>query len=86
MAKRKREGQTPQWSKEKEKDRQHNGQKKKRRTDNTMAKRKREGQTTQWPTEKGQKDNNDLQNTTKKIKDRATRTPLKTRGEAVISF
>jgi hypothetical protein len=49
---RKREGQTPQWSKEKEKDRQHNGQKKKRRTDNTMAKRKREGQTTQWSKEK----------------------------------
>jgi hypothetical protein len=33
----KREGQTTQWPKEK--DRQHNGQK--RRTDNTMAKRKR---------------------------------------------
>jgi hypothetical protein len=30
MAKRKREGQTTQWPKEKEKDRQHNGQKKKR--------------------------------------------------------
>jgi hypothetical protein len=42
MAKRKK-GQTTQWPKEK-KDRQHNGQKKKR-TDNTMAKRK------------GQKDN-----------------------------
>jgi hypothetical protein len=35
------------------KDRQHNGQKKKRRTDNTMVKRKREGQTTQWSKEKG---------------------------------
>jgi hypothetical protein len=34
---------------EKEKDRQRNGQEKKRRTDNAMAKRKREGQTTQWP-------------------------------------
>ena len=42
----KREGQTTQWPKEK--DRQHNDQK--RRTDNTMA--KREGQTTQWPKEK----------------------------------
>jgi hypothetical protein len=30
-----------------EKDRQHNGHKKKRRTDNTIAIRKREGQTTQ---------------------------------------
>jgi hypothetical protein len=27
-----------------------------------------EGQTTQWLKEKGQKDNNDLQNTTKKLK------------------
>jgi hypothetical protein len=52
MAKRKREGQTTQWPREKEKDRQHNGQEKKRRPDNTMAKRKREGQTTQWPREK----------------------------------
>ena len=60
MAKRKRtKGQTIQWPKEKgQKDRQHNGQKKKdKRTDNTMAKRKRtKGQTTQWPKEKGQKD------------------------------
>ena len=40
-------GQTIQWPKEKEKDRQYNGQKKKRRTDNTMTKRKREGQTIQ---------------------------------------
>jgi hypothetical protein len=51
MAKRKRtKGQTIQWPKEKgQKDRQHNGQKKKdKRTDNTMAKRKRtKGQTTQ---------------------------------------
>jgi len=39
MAKRKREGQTTQRPKEKEKDRQHNDQKKKRRTDNTMTKR-----------------------------------------------
>jgi hypothetical protein len=32
--------------------------------------------------EKGQKDtNNDVQNVTKKTKDRATRTPLKTGGE-----
>jgi hypothetical protein len=74
MAKRKREGQTPQWSKEKEKDRQHNGQKKKRRTDNTMVKRKREGQKTQWPKEKGQKDNNDSLN---RKADCATRTPRK---------
>ena len=42
--------------------------------------------------EKGQKDtNNDVQNVTKKTKDRATRTPLKTGGELgcsgrVISF
>jgi hypothetical protein len=49
MAIRKREGQTTQRPKEKEKDRQHNGHKKKRRTDNTMAIRTREGQTTQWP-------------------------------------
>jgi hypothetical protein len=46
MAKRKREGQTTQWPREKEKDRQHNGQK----IDNTMAKR----QTPQWPKEKVQ--------------------------------
>ena len=38
-----------------------------RRTDNTMAKRK-------WT-------NDDLQNTTQKTKDRATRTPLKTCSE-----
>ena len=38
-----------------------------RRTENTMAKRKRT--------------NNDLQNTTQKTKNRATRTPLKTEGE-----
>jgi hypothetical protein len=37
MDKRKREGQTTQWSNEKEKNRQHNGHMKKRRTDNTMA-------------------------------------------------
>jgi hypothetical protein len=37
--------------KEKEKDRQHSGQKKKRRTDNIMAKRKRtKGQTTIYKT------------------------------------
>jgi hypothetical protein len=52
MIKRKREWQTIQWSKEKEKDRQYNDQKKKRRTDNTMNKRKREGQTIQWSKEK----------------------------------
>jgi hypothetical protein len=56
------------------KDRQHNDQKtegqttqwsKDRRTDNTMIK-------------KGEiRTNNDLQNTTQKTKDRATRTPLK---------
>jgi hypothetical protein len=54
MTKRKREEQTIQWSKEKEKDRRYNDQKKKRMTDNTMIKRKREGQTIQWPEEKGQ--------------------------------
>jgi hypothetical protein len=47
MNKRKREGQTIQSSKEKEKDRQYNDQKKKRMTDNTMIKRKREEQTIQ---------------------------------------
>ena len=80
MVKRKRtKGQTTQWSKEKgQKDRQHNGQKKKdKRTDNTMVKRKRtKGQTTQWSKEKGQRSNNDHQNTTQKTKDRSTRTPL----------
>jgi hypothetical protein len=53
------EEQTTQWPKEKrQKDRQHNGKKKKdKRTDNTMAKRKKTtGQTTQWPKEKRQKD------------------------------
>jgi hypothetical protein len=40
-----------------------------RRTDNTMAKRKEK------------RTNNDLQNNTQKIKDRATRTSLKTGGE-----
>jgi hypothetical protein len=64
MAKRKE--QTTQWPKEK--NRQHNGQKK--RTDNTMAKRKE--QTTQWPNEKDKRRNNDLQNTTQKTKDRVT--------------
>jgi hypothetical protein len=44
MTRRKGEGQTIQWPEEKEKDRQYNGQKKKRRTDNTMTRRKREGQ------------------------------------------
>jgi hypothetical protein len=47
MNKRKREGQTIQWPKENEKDRQCNDEKKKRRTDNTMTRRKREGQTIQ---------------------------------------
>jgi hypothetical protein len=60
MAKRKgTEGQATQWPKEKEqKDKQHNGQKKRnRRTSNTMAKRKgTEGQATQWLKEKGQED------------------------------
>jgi hypothetical protein len=41
------QGQTTQWSKEKEqKDKQHNGQKKKdKRTNNTMAKRKKNKRT-----------------------------------------
>ena len=60
MAKRnKTKGQTTQWPKEiRQKERQHNGQKKKgNKTDNTMAKRKKaKGQTTQWPKEKRQKD------------------------------
>jgi len=38
-------------------------------------------QTMQWPKEKGQKDNNDLQNTTQKTIDWATRTPLISKGE-----
>ena len=50
------------------KDRQHNGQTK-RRTDNTMVKRK-EGQTTQWPKEKGEKDKQ--RSTKHKTKDRVT--------------
>jgi Na+-transporting methylmalonyl-CoA/oxaloacetate decarboxylase gamma subunit len=41
------ERQTIQWPNEKEKDRQYNGQMKKRKTDNTMAKWKRERQTIQ---------------------------------------
>jgi len=41
-------------------------------TDNTIVKGKRT---------KGQKDNNDLQNTTQKTKDRGTRSPLKTGDE-----
>ena len=42
---------------------------------------------TQWPNIKKKKDkrtNNDLQNTTQKTKDRATRTPLKTGGELMM--
>jgi hypothetical protein len=35
------------------------------------------GQTTQWPKENNKRTNNDLQSTTQKTKDRATRTPLK---------
>jgi hypothetical protein len=62
-----------------EKDRQHNGQRrkgqttqwpKKKRTDNTMAKEEKDNRT-----------NDDLQNTTHKTKDRVTRTPLKTGGQ-----
>jgi hypothetical protein len=40
-----------------------------------------EGQTTQMSREKGQRTNKDLQNTTQKTNDRATRTPLKNGGE-----
>ena len=79
-----------------QKDKQHNGQNTKgqttqwpkyKRTNNTMAKIQKDkqhngqntkGQTTQWP--KYKRTNNDLQNTTQKTKDRATRTPLKTGG------
>jgi hypothetical protein len=42
MDKRKKEGQTIQWPKEKKKGRQYNDQKNQRRTDNTMAKRKKD--------------------------------------------
>jgi hypothetical protein len=73
MVKRKRtKGQTTQWSKEKEqKDKQHNGQKKKdKRTNNTMVKRKRtKGQTTQWSKEKEQKDKQRSTKHTYKTKD-----------------
>ena len=40
-----------------------------------------EGQTTQWAKEKGQKDKQRATKHTHKIKDRETRTPLKTGGE-----
>jgi hypothetical protein len=69
MVKRKRsKGETTQWSKEKgQKERQHNGQKKKdKRRDNTKVTRKRtKGETTQWSKEKGQKERD---NTLFKIK------------------
>jgi hypothetical protein len=68
MAKWKR--QTTQWPNEKE--RQHNGQMKKR--DNTVAKWKR--QTTQWPNEKGQKDTKRSSNTN----------PTKTEDEIMCSI
>jgi hypothetical protein len=56
MAKRRTKGQTPQWPKEEgQKDKHLNGQKKDKRTDNSMAKRRTKGQTPQWPKE-GQKD------------------------------
>jgi hypothetical protein len=42
MAKRNKEEQKIQWPKETKKDRQYNGQKKQRRTDNTMAKRNKD--------------------------------------------
>ena len=41
-------------------------------------------QTTQWPKAKGI--NNNLQNTTEKTKDRATRTPLKTRMNPYVLY
>jgi len=37
----------------------------------------KEGQTMLWPKKKEKRTNNDLQNTTQKTKDRATRTTLK---------
>ena len=40
-----------------------------------------EVQTTQWPTEINKRASNEQQNTTNKTKDRATRTPIKTRDE-----
>jgi hypothetical protein len=64
----KREEQTTQWPKEKNK--QHNGQK--RRTNNTMT--KREEQTTQWPKEKNKQHNGQKRRTnntmTKRKKDK----------------
>jgi len=40
-----------------------------------------EGQTTQWLKKKYKRENNDLQSTTQKTKDRVKGTPLQTRGE-----
>jgi hypothetical protein len=56
MARRRTKGQTTQWPKEGQKDKHLNGQKKDKRTNNSMAKRRTKGQTTQWPKEEGQKD------------------------------
>jgi hypothetical protein len=79
-----KEGQTIQWPK---KDRQYNDQ---RMTGNTMTK---EGQAIQWPKRDRQYNdqikndqwtNNDLENTTQKTKDWATRTPSNT-GDCFIS-
>ena len=82
MAKRKStKEQTTQWPKEKgQKNRQHNGQKKKdKRTDNTMAKRKRTDNT--MAKTKVQKDKQRSTEHTHNIKHRVTRSPLKTEGE-----
>jgi hypothetical protein len=82
----KTEEQTRQWPKDRrtdktmakrQKNRQDNGQKKNRQ-DNGQ---KTEEQTRQWPKEKGQNDEQrSTKHTHKNIKDRETRTPLRTVG------
>ena len=76
MAKWKR--QTTQWPNEK--DRQHNGQMKKR--DSTMAKWKRE--TTQWPNEKDRQHDGQMKKDKRTQNDRATQTPLKLRMKSCV--
>jgi hypothetical protein len=51
-----------------------------------MCSRTKLGQTTQLPKENNKRTNNDLQSTTQKTKDRATRTPLKSGCELSCIF
>ena len=76
-----------------QKNRQLNGQKteeqttqwpKDRRTDNTMAKRQKNWQHN-GQKKKDKRTNNDLQDIAQETKDRAIRTPLKSRGELMCS-